>query len=100
MRVPDPNHFDGPVHVRKVDDPDWVEIPHAFPTGYGRAVGLADMAEAIRTKRKHRASGEQAMAVLDLMQGFLDSARTGRTYAPKVGYSRPEAGGVNGYSNT
>lgn len=90
MRVPDPNHFDGIVHVRKTDDPDWVEMPHQFPTGYGRAVGLADMAEAIRGKRKHRASGEQAMAVLDLMQGFLDSAKAGKVYIPKSRYSRPE----------
>src|SRR5262249_8859907 len=90
MRVPDPNHFDGPVHVRRTDEPDWTEVPHRFTTGYGRAVGLADMAEAIRSRRKHRASGEQAMAVLDLMQGFLDSAMTGKALMPRVAYKRPE----------
>jgi predicted dehydrogenase len=89
MRVPDPNHFDGPVHLRRKDDPDWNEVPHAFPTGYGRAVGLADMAHAIRSKRKHRASGEQAFAVLDLMQGFLDSAAKGKTIRPSIRYQRP-----------
>lgn len=100
MRVPDPNHFDGVVHVRKIDDPDWVEVPHKFPTGYGRAVGLADMAEAIRTKRKHRASGEQAMAVLDLMQGFLDSANSGKAYTPKVKYAQPLPMGPGGSLKT
>jgi predicted dehydrogenase len=89
MRVPDPNQFDGPVHIRKNDDPDWLEAPHDFVTGYGRAVGLADMAHAIRSKRKMRASGEQAFAVLDLMQGFLDSARSGKAFKPTTKYARP-----------
>jgi hypothetical protein len=77
------------VHVRLKDDPDWREGPHAFVAGYGRSVGLADMAAALRTGRPHRASGEQAMAVLDLMQGFLDSASSGSAYFPVARYSRP-----------
>jgi predicted dehydrogenase len=89
MRVPDPNGFDGPVHVRKNDDADWTEVPHAFVKGYGRSVGLADMAYAIRSGRPHRANGEQAFAVLDLMQGFLDSSDQGRAYQPQSSYSRP-----------
>jgi len=89
MRVPDPNHFDGPVHVRKNNDADWTEVPHAFVTGYGRAVGLADMAFAIRSGRPMRAAGEQGFAVLDLMQGFLDSAAKGRVYHPQSIYDRP-----------
>jgi predicted dehydrogenase len=89
LKVPDPNGFDGPVHLRLKDDPDWREVPHAFVAGYGRSVGLADMAAALRTGRPHRASGEQAMAVLDLMQGFLDSASSGSAYFPVARYSRP-----------
>ncbi len=89
LRVPDPNGFDGPVHLKRRGDADWREIPPAFVTGYGRAVGLADMAQAIRTGRPHRASGEQAMAVLDAMQGFLDSAATGQAHRPALPYQRP-----------
>ncbi len=89
LRVPDPNQFDGPVHLRKNDDPDWTQIPPGTPTGYGRAVGLADMAEALRGKRGFRANGEQAYAVVDLMQGFLDSAESHRAYEPVVKYQRP-----------
>src|SRR5262249_38670902 len=73
------------------DDPDWTEVPHAFPTGYGRAVGLADMAYAIRSGRKFRANGDQAFTVVDLMQGFLDSAAQGKAYEPKTRYERPTA---------
>jgi predicted dehydrogenase len=89
MRVPDPNGFDGLVHVRKNDDADWTEVPHAFVKGYGRSVGLADMARALRGGRPHRASGEQAFAVLDLMQGFLDSSTSGTAHRPTTKYERP-----------
>jgi predicted dehydrogenase len=89
LRVPDPNQFDGPVHLRRNDDPDWTQVPPAAPPGYGRAVGLADMAQALRSKRGFRANGEQAYAVVDLMQGFLDSAESGRAYEPAVKYQRP-----------
>jgi predicted dehydrogenase len=89
MKVPDPNGFDGPVHVRKKDDADWVEMPHQFVKGYGRSIGLADMAYALRSGRAHRASAEQAYAVLELMQGFLDSSTTGKAVKPKQKYKRP-----------
>ncbi|MGH7214761.1 MAG: Gfo/Idh/MocA family protein [Tepidisphaeraceae bacterium] len=89
LRVPDPNGFDGPVHLRKASDTDWTEVPHAFPTGYGRSVGFADMAGAIRHQRPHRANGQLAFAVLDAMQGFLDSSETGKHYKPKAKFDRP-----------
>jgi predicted dehydrogenase len=89
LKVPDPNTFDGAVHIRRAEDKDWAEVPHVFRTGYGRSVGLADMATAIRSHRPHRASGEQAFAVLDLMQGFLDTAREGRAKAPCTSFERP-----------
>lgn len=89
LRVPDPNGFDGPVHVRGTKDEEWQEVPHAFVKGYGRAVGLADMAHAIRSGRPHRASAEQAFAVLDAMQGFLDSSVSGCAVTPARAYERP-----------
>jgi len=89
IKVPDPNHFDGLVTIRGKNDADWRDAAHSFVTGYGRSVGLADMAAAIRTGRAHRATGQQALAVLDLMQGFLDSSATGAAYHPAVAYERP-----------
>jgi predicted dehydrogenase len=89
LRVPDPNQFDGPVHIRLKDEPEWREVPHQFVSGYGRSVGLADMAAAICSGRPHRCSAEQAFAVLDLMAGFLDSSSTGRAVAPVTKYDRP-----------
>ena len=91
LLVPDPNGFDGIVQLRKVGESDPVDVPHAFVAGYGRSVGLADMAAAIRGKRDHRASGNQAFAVLDLMQGFLDSSASGNAVKPSSEYHRPAA---------
>jgi predicted dehydrogenase len=89
LRVPDPNAFDGTVSLRKVGEKESIEMPHQFVAGYGRSVGLADMAVAIRSGRPERAGGQQAMAVLDLMQGFLDSSRDGKAFVPTTSYNRP-----------
>jgi predicted dehydrogenase len=89
MKVPDPNGFDGKVFTRPWDaSTDWAEIPSDFVKGYGRSIGAADMAYAIRAQRPHRASAEQAFAVLDLMQGFLDSSQSGAARTPTVKYHR------------
>ena len=89
LKVPDPNQFDGAVSIRLTDDKEWRDVPHSFVAGYGRSVGLADMAYAIRSGRPHRCSAEQAFAVLDLMAGFFDSSDSGRAYTPITKYVKP-----------
>lgn len=89
IQVPDPNFFDGTVLLKREGDAEWQEVPHDFPVGYGRSVGVADMAHALATGRPHRCSAEQAFAVLDLMQGFLESSESGTDYRPTHSYQRP-----------
>lgn len=92
IRVPDPNGFDGPVYLCRFDESgkdEFVEQPHAFVKGYGRSVGLADLASALRVGRPARCGGQQAMAVLDLMQAFLESSQSGRAISPSIRYERP-----------
>ena len=89
LQVPDPNAFDGTVLLQVAGEKEPREMPHSFVKGYGRSVGLADMAYAIRSGRKHRASGELAFGVLEMMQGFLDSARIGKAVYLKAKYERP-----------
>jgi predicted dehydrogenase len=89
IHVPDPNGFDGTVKLRKLGEKEAVEVPHLFVKGYGRSVGLADLAVAIRSGRADRANGQQAFCVLDLMQGFLDSSADGKAYVPTALYQRP-----------
>ena len=70
--VPDPNYFGGKVELRDrgrglARDPD---RRHAYADGNYRILGLADMAQAIRTGRPHRASGALAFHVLEVMEAF------------------------------
>ncbi|HEY6520563.1 MAG TPA: Gfo/Idh/MocA family oxidoreductase [Roseiarcus sp.] len=76
--VPDPNYFGGKVEVATASE-DWREIPveHAYADGNYRILGLADMAQAIRQGRPHRASGELAFHVLEVMEGFQKSSDSG-----------------------
>jgi predicted dehydrogenase len=69
---PDPNTFDGEVLV-------WgdAEEPRVIPASGHRAergTGAAEMAEAIREGRPHRASGESAYHVLDTMLAIAEAA--------------------------
>lgn len=90
MLLPDPNGFGGPVRVRRNEDSEFRDLPQVFEHVYERSVGLADMGWAISKGREPRASGQQGLAVLDLMLGFLDSSNEGKAYRPVVAYTRPE----------
>lgn len=90
LRVPDPNGFDGPVLLRRAGNSEWSEIPltHGY-TGQRRSLGVADMAHALRSGRPHRANGELAYHVLDVMHAFLDASREGRHMEVESTCSRP-----------
>lgn len=75
MAVPDPNRFDGDVEIAPATTREWETIPvSAGWADSGRGFGLADMARAIETDRPHRASGELAFHVLEVMDGILRAA--------------------------
>jgi predicted dehydrogenase len=96
LKVPDPNTFDGIPQIRhEGGDEKWHNVPHAFMAGYGRSIGLADMAHAIRSGRRHRCSLEQAFCALDAMAGFLDASVSGRAHEVSPGYERPARMPVN-----
>jgi predicted dehydrogenase len=79
LSVPDPNGFGGPVKVRRPGMKEWVEMPltHGYAEN-SRGIGVADMAYALRSGRPHRASGELAYHVLDIMHAFHDASREGK----------------------
>lgn len=77
IAVPDPNMFSDPVELATADDREFREVPVA--AGYadaGRGYGLADMARAIETDRPHRASGELAFHVLEIMESVIRAGAT------------------------
>ena len=61
---------------------------HAYADGNYRIIGVADMAHAIRSGRPHRASGELAFHVLEVMEAFQRSSDDGRHVDAST--SRPE----------
>ncbi|MBE3561172.1 MAG: Gfo/Idh/MocA family oxidoreductase [Ktedonobacteraceae bacterium] len=79
LSVPDPNTFDGPVYLWQQSTGEWREIPliHEYSQN-SRGLGIADMAYAMRAGHAHRASGEMALHVLDIMQSFLESSEQSR----------------------
>jgi predicted dehydrogenase len=90
LSVPDPNTFGGPVRLWRSGSKEWKEI--ALVPNYGsnwRSLGVADMAHALRGGRPHRASGELAYHVLDIMHAFHDASEEGRAIELKSTCQRP-----------
>jgi predicted dehydrogenase len=76
MALPDPNTFTGTIRLRRAGDDDWSAVPAKGPDT-GRGLGVLDLARALRAGTPHRASGELAQHVLELMTAIAGSAETG-----------------------
>ncbi len=90
--VPDPNFFGGEVELRKRGrDEQWtpVRIEQPYADGNYRSLGVADMAAGILDNRPHRANGDLALHVLEVMEAFEHAARDGRTVDIKTPVTRP-----------
>ena len=92
ISVPDPNGFGGTVKLSTEAERKWKEIPltHGLD-GNGRGVGVSDMAAAIEEGRAHRASGELAYHVLDIMHAFHDSSDQGKQVTLESTCATPES---------
>lgn len=78
ISAPDPNTFGGPVKLRRTDEKEWQEVPVTRPyAANSRGIGLAGMAEALRGTGTHRAGGELAYHVLDLMHAVHEASDRG-----------------------
>ncbi len=91
LSVPDPNGFGGRVRVCRADG-DWLDVPltHGYIENI-RGIGVADMAYAMRGGWDHRAGGELAYHVLDVMEGVAEAAEAGRHVAIASTVRRPAA---------
>ena len=80
------------MRVRRAGAREWSQIPLTHPyEENSRGLGLADMAYALRSGRPHRANGELAYHVLDIMHAFHDASREGRHVELKSSIDRPVA---------
>jgi len=91
LSAPDPNTFGGPVRLRRWGAESWSELPisHGYRTGNWRGLGAADLAQAMRTGRPHRASGDLAYHVLEVMLAILAVAHSGQAQTLTSTVSRP-----------
>ena len=90
LAVPDPNWFGGQIEFAAAKD-KWRNVKTELPYADGnyRSIGLADMAHAIRSNRPHRANGELALHVLEVMEAFDRSSDSGRAIAISTRPERP-----------
>lgn len=82
LMVPDPNCFNGPIKLYRQGEKEWTDVQYDT-YGYSdnsRGIGVADMAQAIKKGRAHRASGQLATHVLDVMLSFEASSNAGTVY--------------------
>lgn len=88
--VPDPNHFGGTVEHRPAHG-EWQESEAALPFADGnyRSLGVADMAGALQEGRPHRASGELALHVLEVMEAVQRASDTRSVIAVETRAERP-----------
>lgn len=79
LLVPDPNCFGGPIQLLRPEEGEFKEMPLLFDyANNSRALGLADMAKALRTNRAFRANYTQTYHVLEIMQSFQKSSEQGK----------------------
>jgi len=97
LSVPDPNQFHGPIKLIQGRDggvrySNWAEIGPLYPYVENlRGMGVADLAYALRNKRKARASSSLAFHVLEVMESFETASKTGKTVSVKSACERPVA---------
>ena len=92
LAVPDPNTFGGPVRLRRAGEKEWADVP--LDPGFdsqSRGIGVADMVLAARAgdDTPHRASGELALHVLDVMESANVASAESRYVAPSTTCDRP-----------
>ena len=92
LSVPDPNGFGGAVKLWRTSQREWVDVPLLpLRAENSRSLGVADMATAIRSGRPHRASGDLAYHVLDIMHAVHDASRSGQHIQMDSRVDRPAA---------
>ena len=91
LLVPDPNMFGGEIKTRTPVEKDWRSVPVTLPFADGnyRSLGVADLAAAILDNRPHRASGDLALHVLEVMEAFARSSEAGRPVEMTTTVERP-----------
>ena len=91
LSVPDPNTFGGPVQIKRNLRDEWHDVGLTHGNAQqSRGIGLADMVRGTQRNRPHRASGELALHVLDLMESSIRASQLGTHLTLETTCTRPE----------
>jgi predicted dehydrogenase len=90
LALPDPNRFDGDLKVRKPGEDEWTVIGSTGAAA-GRGSGVVDLVRSIRRGEPHRASGEMALHVLEMMTAIERSGSTAAFEPVESGFDLPAA---------
>lgn len=92
LSVPDPNGFGGEVQIFRAGSDAWTPVAEAggYP-GAARGYGVSELASALVAGTPHRANGEVAYHVLDVMESLLTAAGSGHAVAVTSSCDRPPA---------
>ena len=90
IMVPDPNKFEGPVKLRRLNG-EYHDIPlsHGFIEDM-RGMGFALMLNKHCEQKNYRGNGDLALHVLDVMTGIEKSSESGNSYSIKHKCKKPE----------
>ena len=89
VKVPDPNTFGGSVQLATRQERQFTDVPLVSKySENSRGIGISEMVLAINENRTNNASGELALHVLEIMEAFLKSSKSG---APVIIESAPSA---------
>ena len=88
MEVGNPNPFASAVEVFRCADGERRAMPFTHADNQ-RMYGVVDMVDAIAHDRPHRASGELALHVLEVMTAFEKSSASGQAVALETTVARP-----------
>lgn len=92
LSVPDPNTFGGQVLLRKPGEVEWSEVAITHGSiDNSRGIGVIDMVDALKDRRPHRANGELAYHILEIMHGIHESSIKGEHYRMTSTCRQPEA---------
>jgi predicted dehydrogenase len=89
LRVPDPNRFDEAVEFSPLGAKDYTPVPLTHALGRGRGSGVADLASALLAGRPHRAGGELAHHVIEILEAADRSGREGMHITVRSSCERP-----------
>ncbi|WP_433496795.1 Gfo/Idh/MocA family protein [Sphaerimonospora sp. CA-214678] len=86
LLLPDPNFHHGVVRLRRRGEATWDTIPPAPSRSVvGRGMGVLDLAEALRTNGRGKATANLALHVLHVIETIEQAAATGTSQAVPAG---------------